>query len=123
MNNNHEIRSMYCKAIEQLIIETFEIDFEIFEILFNLINKNFEQCDKTTLTIEYFDLYSNLLEILQNHPRLYEKLKLNEEILAKSMVQLYKEHRCTETGLNSKPDYVSQGFLRILGKLLNKETQ
>lgn len=39
------------------------------------------------------------------------------------MVQLYKEHRCTETGLNSKPDHVSQGFLRILGKLLNKETQ
>ncbi len=42
LNNNHEIRSMYCKAIEQLIMETYEIDFEIFEILFNLINKNFE---------------------------------------------------------------------------------
>jgi hypothetical protein len=39
------------------------------------------------------------------------------------MVELFKEHRCTETGLNSKPDHVSQGFLRILGKLLNRETQ
>lgn len=68
---------MYCKAIEQLIAETYESDFDIFEILFNLINKNFEQCDKSTLTIEYFDLYSNLLEILQNHPELYEKLQLN----------------------------------------------
>lgn len=38
-------------------------------------------------------------------------------------MELYKQHRCTETGLNSKPDHVSQGFLRILGKLLNKETQ
>lgn len=68
---------MYCKAIEQLIAETYKSDFDIFEILFNLINKNFEQCDKSTLTIEYFDLYSNLLEILQNHPELYEKLQLN----------------------------------------------
>lgn len=68
---------MYCKATEQLIAETYKSDFDIFEILFNLINKNFEQCDKSTLTIEYFDLYSNLLEILQNHPELYEKLQLN----------------------------------------------
>jgi len=49
-----------------------------------------------------------------------KNLKLNEEIVAKSMVELFKLHRCTETGLNSKPDHVSQGFLRILGKLLNK---
>lgn len=27
MNNNHEIRSMYSKTIEQLILETYEIDF------------------------------------------------------------------------------------------------
>jgi len=36
------------------------------------------------------------------------------------MVNLYKQHQCTETGLNSKADHVSQGFLRIIGKLLNK---
>ncbi len=123
MSHNHDIRVMYCKIVEELIGETYANDFEIFSIFFNLIYKNFEKCDKSTLNIEYFDLYSNLLEVLQNHPELYEKLKLNEEILAKSMVQLYKEHRCTETSLNSKPDHVSQGFLRILGKLLNKETQ
>ncbi len=60
-----------------------------------------------------------MLELLQNHSDLLEKLKLNEQILAQSMVQLYKEHDCTETSLNSKPDHVAQGFLRILSKLLN----
>jgi hypothetical protein len=74
LSNNHEIRVMYCKIVEELILETYQTDFELFSIFFNLIYKNFEQCDKSTLTIEYFDLYSNILEVLQNHPDLYEKL-------------------------------------------------
>lgn len=77
MSNNNEIRTMFCKTVEELITETYSSDFEIFSVFFNLIYKNFEKCDKSTLSIEYFDLYSNLLEVLQNNPDLYEKLKLN----------------------------------------------
>jgi len=52
---------MSCKIIEEIINETHDTDFQIFSIFFNMIYKNFEKCDKSTLSIEYFDLYSNLL--------------------------------------------------------------
>ena len=35
------------------------------------------------------------------------------------MINLYKSHECTEGSMNSKPDQVAQGFLRIISKLLN----
>lgn len=38
------------------------------------------------------------------------------------MVSLYKSHECTEASMNSKPDQVAQGFLRILSKLMNNDT-
>jgi len=120
MSKNLEIRSMFCQSINFIISETVESDFSIFSIFFNLVYKNFEQCDKSTLSIEYFDLYSSLLEVLKTHPELLEKLKLNWLILTKSMIQLYTQHSCNETSLNSKPDHVAQGFLRILSKILNK---
>ncbi len=94
----------------------------IFEILFNLIYKNFENCDKESLNIEYFDLYSNLLEFLNTHSSLLEKLKLNWMILTKSMIKLFQNHKSTEITLNSPTDQVAQGFLRIIKKLLNEET-
>ena len=49
------------------MLESAESHIEIFEPFFRLVYGNFEKCDKTTLSIEYFDLYSELLEILKVH--------------------------------------------------------
>jgi len=50
-----------------------------------------------------------------------EKLKLNWRMLTNSMIKQYKEHKCKEESLNSPPDEVAQGFLRIITKLLDTE--
>lgn len=113
---------MYCNCIEDIIHKSIDTDFKVFESLFNLIYRIFDKCDKSTLTIEYFDLFTSLLEILRAHEQAMEKLNLNWEILTKEMITLYKSHECTEASMNSKPDQVAQGFLRIMSKLLNNET-
>ena len=82
----------------------------------------FEKCDKTTLSIEYFDLYSQVLEVLKLHPALLPRLELNWLILTRSMINLFLNHRSTELGLNSSPDQVAQGFLKIIKKLLDPAT-
>ena len=38
------------------------------------------------------------------------------------MISLFLNHKCNETGLNSPPDQVAQGYLRILKKMLTKDT-
>jgi hypothetical protein len=38
------------------------------------------------------------------------------------MIALFLAHKSTETGLNSPPDQVAQGFLRIIRKLLDPST-
>ena len=38
------------------------------------------------------------------------------------MISLFLSHKCTETGLNSPADQVAQSYLRILNKMLNKDT-
>ena len=91
-------------------------------MLFNLVYKIFDKGDKSTLNIEYFDLFSSLLEILRVHPQLMPKLGLNWLILTKSIIQLYMTHECTESSINSKADQVAQGLLRIISRLLNKDT-
>lgn len=91
-------------------------------MFFKLVYENFEKCDKSTLSIEYFDLYSKLLEVLKVHPALLTKLGLNWLILTKSMISLFLAHKSTETGINSPPDCVAQGFLIILKKLLDSNT-
>ena len=122
MSNNQITRALYCNALEELIHLSIEKNFEIFEVLFNLVYKIFDKGDKSTLNIEYFDLFSSLLEMLRVHPALLPKLGLNWLILTKSMIQLYIEHECTEHSINSKADQVAQGLLRIISRLLNKET-
>lgn len=87
-----------------------------------MVYSNFEKCEKSTLSIEYFDLYSQLLEVLKQHTTLLPKLDLNWLILTRSMISLFLAHRSTELGLNSPPDQVAQGFLRILRKLLDSST-
>jgi len=59
---------------------------------------------------------------LKLHQELLPKLDLNWLILTQSMISLFLSHKCTETGLNSPPDQVAQGYLRILKKMLNKDT-
>lgn len=60
--------------------------------------------------------------MLKQHTTLLPKLDLNWLILTKSMISLFLAHRSTELGLNSPPDQVAQGFLRILRKLLDPST-
>lgn len=122
MSANSTSRAMYCKGLEEIIEHSIEADFRIFEALFNLVYKIFDNCDKSTLTIEYFDLFSSLLEMLCIHDSLMEKLNLNWSILTHSIIELYQTHECTETSMNSKSDQVAQGLLRIISKLLNHET-
>ena len=38
------------------------------------------------------------------------------------MINLFLNHRSTELGLNSSPDQVAQGFLKIIKKLLDPAT-
>ena len=38
------------------------------------------------------------------------------------MIALFLAHRSTEAGLNSPPDQVAQGYLRILRKMLDHHT-
>lgn len=38
------------------------------------------------------------------------------------MISLFLSHKSTEAGLNSPPDQVAQGYLRILSKMLNDNT-
>ena len=122
MTANSASRIMYCKSIEQIIEQSIETDFRIFEALFNLVYKIFDNVDKSTLTIEYFDLFSSILEMLCIHDELMPKLGLNWSILTNSIIDLYKNHECTETSMNSKSDQVAQGLLRIISKLINYET-
>lgn len=86
MSANEISRTMYCKALEDIIEHSIEADFRIFEALFNLVYKIFDNCDKSTLTIEYFDLFSSILEMLCIHDNLMGKLNLNWSILTSSMI-------------------------------------
>ena len=87
-----------------------------------MVYKIFDKCDKSTLSIEYFDLFSTILEMLSIHDELMPKLGLNWLMLTQSIISLYTAHECTETSMNSKSDQVAQGLLRIISKLLNYET-
>lgn len=122
MAKNPLTRRAYSAAVETIIEESADEHFDIFEPFFRLVYGNFEKCDKSTLSLEYFELYSKLLEVLKLHPELLQKLSLNWLILTRSMIALFLAHRSTETGLNSPPDQVAQGFLRILRKLLDPST-
>ena len=113
---------MYCEAVEKIMVESAQSHFQIFEPFFRFVYGNFEKCDKATLSIEYFDLYSQLLEILKEHQQLLPKLQLNWQILAQSMIGLFLSHKSTESGLNSPPDQVAQGYLRILRKMFDSHT-
>lgn len=113
---------MYCEAVKNILVETAETQIDIFVVFFWLVYGNFEKCDKSTLSLEYFELYSELLEILKLHQELLPKLELNWVILTQSMISLFLEHKSTEAGLNSPPDQVAQGYLRILSKMLNENT-
>jgi hypothetical protein len=61
MSKNPFIRRMYCEAIKNIMVECADSHIEIFEPFFRLVYGNFEKCDKTTLSFEYFELYSELL--------------------------------------------------------------
>lgn len=122
MSKNSVIRKMYCEAVKNILIDTAASYIEVFEAFFWLVYGNFEKCDKSTLSLEYFDLYSELLEILKLHQELLPKLQLNWLILTQSMISLFLSHKSTETGLNSPPDQVAQGYLHILSKMLNGNT-
>ena len=74
MSKNATIRKMYCEAVENVMTESADKHIEIFEPFFRLVYTNFEKCDKATLSIEYFELYSQLLEILKEHQALLPKL-------------------------------------------------
>lgn len=67
MSKNSLIRKMYCQAVKNILIQTADTYIEVFEAFFWLVYGNFEKCDKSTLSLEYFDLYSELLEILRLH--------------------------------------------------------
>ncbi len=60
--------------------------------------------------------------MLKQHTTLLPRLELNWLILTRSMISLFLGHRSTEVGLNSPPDQVAQGYLRILRKLLDAST-
>ena len=49
-------------------------------------------------------------------------LKLDWKILTKSVIERFKTHKCTEERLRSPPDWVVQGFMHILSKLLDENT-
>ena len=87
-----------------------------------MVYENFEKCKKESLFTEYFELYSELLEMLRRHPEVLEKLQLNWMILTRSIIDLFRSHKCTEERLSSPVDWVVQGFMRILSKLLNQDT-
>lgn len=122
MSKNLLTRKMYCEAVKNILSESAETRVEIFIAFFWLVYGNFEECDKATLSLEYFELYSELLEILKLHQELLPKLELNWMILTQSMISLFLTHKSTEAGLNSPPDQVAQGYLRILSKMLNGNT-
>ena len=63
-------------------------------------------------------MYSRMLQILKQHPTLLERLELNWLILTRTLISQFLNHKSTEIGVNSPPDPVAQGFLRILRKLL-----
>lgn len=86
MSANSVSRTMYSKALEEIIEHSIEADLRIFEGLFNLVYKIFDNCDRSTLTIEYFDLFSSILEMLCIHDELMEKLGLNWSILTHSII-------------------------------------
>jgi hypothetical protein len=63
-----------------------------------------------------------MLEMLHNHPEVLEKLQLNWVILTKSIIDLFRAHKCKEETLSSPVDWVAQGFMRTLSKLLHLNT-
>jgi hypothetical protein len=73
MSKNSVIRKMYCEAVKNILVETAETQIDIFVVFFWLVYGNFEKCDKSTLSLEYFELYSELLEILKLHQELLPK--------------------------------------------------
>ena len=83
MSANSVARTMYCNCIDGIIQKSIISDFKVFESLFNLVYRIFDKCDKSTLTIEYFDLFTSLLETLKVNEKLMEKLNINWEILTK----------------------------------------
>jgi ubiquitin carboxyl-terminal hydrolase 34 len=105
-----------------ILTESLSSNFLLFEIIFRLIYENFEKCNKESLFTEYFELFSELLEMLTKHPDVLEKLQLNWIILTKSIIDLFRAHKCTEERLSSPVDWVVQGFMRILSKLLTQDT-
>ncbi len=59
--------------------------------------------------------------MLRENTKVLERLKLNWKMLTNSMIKQYMEHKCREESLNSPPDEVAQGFLRIISRLLDTE--
>lgn len=54
MSTNQEIRERYCKASLEIMEDSLQNSFSIFEIMFQLIYGNFEKCQKSSLFPEYF---------------------------------------------------------------------
>lgn len=122
MSTNPEIRHEYCEACRKILTSSLDNNFPLFEIIFRMIYENFEKCNKESLFTEYFELFSGLLEMLRRHPSVLERLQLNWMILTRSIIDLFRSHKCTEERLSSPVDWVVQGFMRILSKLLTEET-
>lgn len=81
MSVNVASREAFCHTISELIELSVEKDFKLFESLFNLVYRIFDKCELSTLTMEYFELFSHLLMILKVHPELMPKLSLNWGLL------------------------------------------
>lgn len=122
MSANLEVREMYCEASRKILSESVESNFSVFEIMFRMIYSNFEKCNKSSLYIQYFELFSSMLEMLHSHPGVLARLELNWVILTKSIIDLFKAHKCTEERMSSSVDWVAQGFMRTLSKLLHLNT-
>ncbi len=67
MSVNQSSREAFCHTLSELIELAVEKDFKLFESLFNLIYRIFDNCELSTLTMEYFELFSHLLETLKLH--------------------------------------------------------
>ena len=52
-------------TLSSLTQQSIDKDFKLFETFFNLIYKIFDNCELSTLTMEYFELFSKLLSILK----------------------------------------------------------
>lgn len=90
--------------------------------MFTLLYRHFETSTKSSLHPEFFELFSKTLELIRNKTEILKLLNLNWKTLTKSVIERFKTHKCTEERISSPPDWVVQGFMHILSRLLDETT-